>query len=95
MKRRSDSPVLCPASHKIVTGLMVFIGITLFVSQSTLAAPMRCSGEETICINSCKKNPDRSTLSICITNCGIRQSMCRKTGCWDSGAQKYCGLLKQ
>jgi hypothetical protein len=56
---------------------------------------MRCSGEETICINSCKKNPDRSTLSICMTNCGIRQSMCRKTGCWDSGAQKYCGLLKQ
>jgi len=42
-----------------------------------------------------RTNPDRSTLSICITNCGIRQSMCRKTGCWDSGAQKYCGLLKQ
>ena len=95
MKRRSDSPVPEPAPHKIVTGLMVFIGIILFFSQSSLAAPMRCSGEETICINSCKKNPDRSTLSICITNCGIRQSMCRKTGCWDSGAQKYCGLLKQ
>jgi hypothetical protein len=87
--------VLDPSPHKIVKGLMVFIGITLLFSQSTLAAPMRCSGEETICINSCKKNPDRSTLSICITNCGIRQSMCRKTGCWDTGAQKYCGLLKQ
>lgn len=95
MKPRSDSPVPEPAPHKFVTGLMVFIGIILFFSQSSLAAPMRCSGEETICINSCKKNPDRSTLSICITNCGIRQSMCRKTGCWDSGAQKYCGLLKQ
>jgi hypothetical protein len=56
---------------------------------------MRCSGEQTACITSCKKNPDRSTLSACITNCGLRQSVCMKTGCWDSGIQKYCGVLKQ
>jgi hypothetical protein len=56
---------------------------------------MRCNGEETICLNSCKKNPDKSTLSTCVTNCGARLSFCRKTGCWDSGLQKYCGLSKQ
>jgi len=56
---------------------------------------MRCSGEQTTCIANCKKNPDRSYLSICITNCGARQSICMKTGCWDSGAQKYCSLLRQ
>jgi hypothetical protein len=59
------------------------------------AVPMRCSGEQTQCIAGCKKNPDRSTLAICLTNCGARQSLCKKTGCWDSGTQKYCGLLKQ
>jgi hypothetical protein len=56
---------------------------------------MRCSGEQNTCIANCKKNPDRSFLSICVTNCGARQSICLKTGCWDSGVQKYCGLLKQ
>jgi hypothetical protein len=80
--------------------LWIFAGaltasLALFCCQGAFAAPMRCSGEQTTCIASCKKNPDRSYLSICITNCGARQSICMKTGCWDSGAQKYCGLLKQ
>jgi hypothetical protein len=34
-------------------------------------------------------------VSICVTNCGARQSICMRTGCWDSGVQKYCGLQKQ
>ncbi|HUL89947.1 MAG TPA: hypothetical protein VLU23_17425 [Pseudolabrys sp.] len=74
---------------------IIAVGIVLASAQAAVAAPMRCSGEQTICISSCKKNPDRSTLSICITNCGVRQSACMKNGCWDSGIQKYCGLLKQ
>jgi hypothetical protein len=70
-------------------------GLWLLWSQAAFAAPMRCSGEQNICITNCKKNPDRSYLSVCVTNCGARQSNCIRTGCWDSGVQKYCGLLKQ
>jgi hypothetical protein len=79
-------------------GRFVCIAATLFIllwPQTAVAAPMRCSGEQTTCIANCRKNPDRSFLSICVTNCGARQSNCMRTGCWDTGAQKYCGLLKQ
>jgi len=59
------------------------------------ATPMRCSGEQTTCIAGCKKNPATASIPTCITNCGSRQAYCMKTGCWDTGFQKYCGLLKQ
>jgi hypothetical protein len=78
-----------------VAGLLAAGLFPLLWSQAALAAPMRCSNEQTICITNCKKNPDRSFLSICLTNCGARQSNCIRTGCWDSGVQKYCGLMKQ
>jgi GSG1-like protein len=69
--------------------------IALLSAASALSAPMRCSGEEKVCIAACKKSLDRSSLPICLTNCGQRQSACMKSGCWDSGPQRYCGLLKQ
>lgn len=84
---------LAPPARRIL--VIIAAGIVLASAQAAAAAPMRCSGEQTACVTGCKKNPDRSTLSICITNCGLRQSVCMKTGCWDSGMQKYCGLLKQ
>jgi hypothetical protein len=95
MERRADSHLPDPARHKTVTGVIALLGLALLCVQTVRAAPMRCSGEESICINSCKKNPDKSIMSICATNCGVRNAMCKKTGCWDSGSQKYCGLLKQ
>jgi hypothetical protein len=67
----------------------------LLSSAPALSAPMRCSGEERICIAACKKSLNRSSISTCLTNCGLRQSACMKSGCWNSGPQKYCGLLKQ
>jgi len=91
MQGRADSH----ARRKIITGVIALFGVSLVCTEIARAVPMRCSGEETICINGCKKNPDRSTMSICMTNCGVRNAMCKKTGCWDSGVQKYCGLLKQ
>jgi hypothetical protein len=95
MERRRDSHLPDSARHKIAAGAIAFLGIALLYVQTVRAAPMRCSGEESICIINCKKNPDKSTMSICVTNCGVRNAMCKKTGCWDNGAQKYCGLLKQ
>ena len=80
---------------KIIMGVIALLGIALLWPPVARAVPMRCSGEETICISGCKKSVDRSTVTICVTNCGVRNAMCKKTGCWDSGVQKYCGLLKQ
>lgn len=73
----------------------VFLGLGLLWIEAAVAAPMRCSGEQKICITACNKSIDRSSISTCITNCGLRQSLCMKIGCWDTGFQKYCGLLKQ
>jgi hypothetical protein len=71
------------------------IGLGLLCAGAAFAAPMRCSGEQKTCITACNKSPDRNSISTCVTNCGQRQSLCMKTGCWDNGFQKYCGLLKQ
>lgn len=73
----------------------VLLGLSLLRFEAASAAPMRCSGEQKSCIVACNKNPDRSSITTCVTNCGARQSLCMKTGCWDTGFQKYCGLLKQ
>ena len=73
----------------------VLIGFGLLYIGAAFAAPMRCSGEQKTCIAVCNKSLDRSSISTCVTNCGLRQSLCMKTGCWDTGFQKYCGLLKQ
>lgn len=74
---------------------LVAISIALLSAVPAVSAPMRCSGEENVCIAACKKSVDRSSISTCLTNCGLRQSACMKSGCWDSGPQRYCGLLKQ
>lgn len=74
---------------------LVAISVALLSAAPAVSAPMRCSGEEKVCIAACKKSVDRSSISTCLTNCGLRQSACMKSGCWNSGPQKYCGLLKQ
>ena len=73
----------------------ISVAIALLSAAPAFSAPMRCSGEEKTCIAACKKSLDRSSISACVTNCGVRQSACMKSGCWDSGPQRYCGLLKQ
>jgi hypothetical protein len=95
MKQHADSRGFEPAQYKIFAAASALVGPVLLDCQIVFAAPMRCSGEQKICITNCNKSTDRSSISICVTNCGARQSVCMKTGCWDSGFQKYCGLLKQ
>ncbi len=70
-------------------------GLCLFAGPAVRADPMKCSGEEKSCIASCQKNPNGSTVSACVTACGARQSYCMKTGCWNNGASRYCGLTRQ
>lgn len=80
---------------RIATQVGISVAVTLLSIVQAFSAPMRCSGEEKLCIAACKKSLDRSSISTCVTNCGLRQSSCMKSGCWDSGPQRYCGLLKQ
>ncbi len=82
-----------PAIDSLIA--VAVIGLGLLRIDAALAAPMRCSGEQKTCIAVCNKSLDKGSISTCVTNCGLRQSLCMKTGCWDSGVQKYCGLLKQ
>lgn len=67
--------------------------LALFGAPAAMAEPMKCSGEEKACLTACKKTA-RMTVSVCVTGCGARLSKCMKTGCWDNGTQRYCGLAK-
>ena len=79
----------------VAVAVAISVAFALLSAPTAFAAPMRCSGEEKVCIAACKKSLDRSSISTCLTGCGLRQSACMKSGCWDSGPQRYCGLLKQ
>ena len=78
-------------SVRVAAALAVF---AMLGSQAG-AAPMRCSGEQKICQAECSKTAKSLPVSVCVTSCGQRQAMCVKTGCWDNGGQKYCGLLRE
>jgi hypothetical protein len=94
MTPRIDSLDAC-VLRRIAALVVISAACTLLSTASAFSAPMRCSGEEKVCIAACKKSLDRSSISTCLTNCGLRQSACMRSGCWDSGPQRYCGLLKQ
>jgi hypothetical protein len=76
--------------HAIVLG----IGLFLLGAQATLADPMKCSGEEKTCVTNCSKFA-RTTVSQCLEACRMSRIICLRTGCWDTGTNRYCGLMKQ
>jgi hypothetical protein len=69
------------------------IAFALFAAETAMAEPMKCSGEEKACVTACRKTA-RMPVPVCLTGCGQRLSACVKTGCWDDGAQRYCGLSR-
>lgn len=73
--------------------LAALFALALLGAQIARAEPMKCSGEEKTCLTNCRKIA-RVAVSVCATGCGARLSACMKTGCWDTGAQRYCGLAK-
>ncbi len=80
---------------KFTCAIATVIGLYLSGLPAALAQPMRCSGEEKTCIAICTKSTDRTYVANCITSCHTRLSICKQTGCWDSGTRKYCGLTRQ
>ncbi|MCK9919235.1 hypothetical protein MXD81_59910 [Microbacteriaceae bacterium K1510] len=75
--------------------LAAVAALTLLSTATAQAAAMRCSNEQNTCIAVCNKAVSKAQLSSCITTCGQRNAFCLKTGCWDDGAQRYCGLQRQ
>lgn len=69
------------------------LAFALSSARTAFAEPMKCSGEEKACVTNCKKAA-RVAVNVCVTACGSRLSVCLKTGCWDDGTQRYCGLNK-
>jgi len=80
-------------SAPIKTISAALFALALLGAQAARADPMKCSGEEKTCVTNCKKAA-RVPVSVCVTGCGSRLSACLKTGCWDNGSQRYCGLSK-
>ena len=71
----------------------LLLAAALLGAPAAFAEPMKCSGEEKACLTNCKKAA-RVPVSVCATGCGARLSVCLKSGCWDNGTRKYCGLNK-
>lgn len=70
------------------------VALILFSSAGAQAAALRCSSEEQTCIAVCNKTATKANLSACVTTCGQRNAVCKRTGCWDNGTQQYCGLQR-
>ncbi|MDO8879164.1 MAG: hypothetical protein Q8M24_13440 [Pseudolabrys sp.] len=71
----------------------VALAFVVLSAPAAFAEPMKCSGEEKACLVACKKTA-RVAVNICLTGCGARLSACLKSGCWDTGTQRYCSLAK-
>jgi hypothetical protein len=82
-------------SYKAIGAIAAIVGFVLLCVAPMQAAPMACNGEQKVCIANCNKSPAGSATGVCIANCNARQSMCKQTGCWDNGVNRYCGLLRQ
>jgi hypothetical protein len=73
---------------------LIALSAVLLLSGAAHAQPMKCSDEEKTCQKACAKGP-AATKSACLTECGVRRNICMRTGCWDNGRLRYCGLAKQ
>ena len=66
----------------------------LLCAQPGRAAPMTCSTEQKACLAPCGKFPP-AVAKDCTDACHVRFNFCRRSGCWDNGSSRYCGLLRQ
>ena len=80
---------------KFIYAMAAIAGLVLLYAETLPAAPMACNAEQKVCIANCTKSTAGSATGTCIANCNTRQSMCKQTGCWDNGVNRYCGLLRQ
>jgi hypothetical protein len=79
---------------KTIVGMAATVALLALGAGTALAAPMLCSGEQKNCIAACQKN-SAALVADCIAGCRARFNYCNRTGCWDSGSSRYCGLERQ
>lgn len=72
----------------------IAIFFALICGQTAMAEPMKCSGEQKTCLSGCAKLPAVQGQA-CLENCRVSQAYCIRSGCWQNGASRYCGLTKQ
>lgn len=82
-------------THKARTAIAAGVALLLLGAQPSRAEPMKCSGELKTCIAGCAKNSNGAVAARCVQNCHASQSICMRSGCWDTGTSRYCGLMKQ
>lgn len=80
---------------KFTIAAMAVAGLYLFGAQTAPAEPMKCSGEQKTCAAKCAAIPNRVAAANCTLACQTSQKACMRTGCWDNGGHRYCGLMKQ
>jgi hypothetical protein len=83
------------ARDSLVTTIAVAAALYALGGQPASADAMRCSSELKACISNCTKIQKRDAAAACVTNCRTRSFSCARTGCWDDGVRKYCGLMRQ
>jgi len=71
------------------------MALMVLFADTAAADPMRCSTENQACAAGCEKFEDQKVWGACMTACTQRQTICQRTGCWDDGSFRYCGLLRQ
>jgi hypothetical protein len=72
----------------------IAVVFVLIGAQSALADPMKCSGEQKTCQGACARLP-AGQIKPCLEGCRASQAYCIRSGCWQNGASRYCGLTKQ
>jgi hypothetical protein len=68
--------------------------IFVFAAHAAQAEPMKCSGEQKTCQSACARMP-AGQVQPCLEGCRASQAYCIRSGCWQNGASRYCGLMKQ
>lgn len=73
---------------------VIAVAIALLGAQAAWADPMKCSGEQKTCLSGCARMA-AAQAQACLESCRASQAYCIRSGCWQHGANRYCGLTKQ
>lgn len=74
--------------------IAVAAAFVLIGAQAARAEPMKCSGEQKTCLSTCARMP-AGQAQTCLEGCRASQAYCVRSGCWQNGNSRYCGLTKQ
>ena len=77
--------------RSIAAAVAAFMLVGVSMAQ---AEPMKCTGEQKTCQTACARLP-ATQIQPCLEGCRASQAYCIRSGCWQNGNNRYCGLTKQ